>query len=150
MSGAGWMPARGNGRFFLPVKVLSRVFRGKCIALLRSMARKNPSIDVIVVEKAHSEAARSEWVVYIKAPFRGPEVVLKYLSRYTHRVAISNPRIISLKSGVVSFRARRRGASGAGVVRLDAVEFLRRFLMHRVPKQFTRIRYFGFPSSSRR
>jgi hypothetical protein len=142
--GSEWIPAKGKSRFFLPVKVLSRVFRGKFIAFLRNVASKTPSIDVVALEKALSEAARTEWVVYIKAPFRGPDVVLKYLSRYTHRVAISNQRILSLKDGIVSIRARRTRGSGTGVLRLEATEFLRRFLLHRVPKQFTRIRYFGF------
>ena len=90
-------------------------------------------------------AVRSEWVVYAKPPFGGPEVVLKYLARYTHRVAISNRRLIKLEDDRVTFSIKDYAAGGRRATRtLTAVEFLRRFLLHVLPAGFMRIRHFGF------
>jgi len=90
-------------------------------------------------------AVRNEWVVYAKAPFGGPEVVLKYLARYTHRVAISNRRLLRLDNGQVTFRVKDYAAGGRQTTcTLTAVEFLRRFLQHVLPRGFMRIRHFGF------
>jgi hypothetical protein len=87
---------------------------------------------------------KSEWVVYSKPPFGGPEQVLKYLSRYTHRVAISNSRLISLHDGQVSFRWRNYRTDQISVMTISAVEFLRRFLQHILPPGFVKIRHFGW------
>jgi hypothetical protein len=139
---ARWVAKRGK-KFFLPVKVLSRVFRGKFIDYLKRAHRKG-KLKAPELEQTLAEACRSNWVVYCKPPFAGPQAVLKYLSRYTHRIAISNRRITSLKNGIVSFAARGRGKQrGSRTVRLPAPEFLRKFLLHRVPLRFTRIRHFG-------
>jgi hypothetical protein len=90
-------------------------------------------------------ANRVEWVVYAKAPFGGPEQVLKYLARYTHRVAISNQRLLSLDDGRVSFAYKDyAGGNQTRTMTLDAVEFIRRFLLHVLPGGFVRIRQFGF------
>jgi Putative transposase len=87
---------------------------------------------------------RRDWVVYSKPPFGGPEHVLKYLARYTHRVAISNGRLLSLDNGQVRFRWRdSRHNNRSGVMTLDAVEFIRRFLLHVLPSGFVKIRHFG-------
>ena len=87
---------------------------------------------------------KSEWVVYSKPPFGGPQQVLKYLSRYTHRVAISNSRLISLKDGQVSFRWRNYRNDQINVMTIGAVEFLRPFLQHVLPPGFVKIRHFGW------
>jgi hypothetical protein len=89
------------------------------------------------------EQRDKEWVVYAKPPFGSPEQVLKYLARYTHRVAISDRRILAIHDSSVSFRYRDRECSSQRVMTLDGVEFLRRFLLHVLPTGFVRIRYFG-------
>ena len=137
-----WTKKHGR-KFFLPVKVLSSVFRGKFIDFLRRAHAKG-RLKAEHLESVLTVACRSKWVVYCKPPFGGPSAVLKYLSRYTHRIAISNRRILSLKDGIVSFSARgTRQQNKKRTLRLSAAEFLRRFLLHRVPHRFTRIRHFG-------
>jgi hypothetical protein len=92
-----------------------------------------------------SQLKRLKWVVYAKRPFGGPEYVLKYLARYTHRVAISTGRLISCENGQVSFRWRdSANGNQQKVMTLDAVEFIRRFLQHALPSGFVKIRHFGF------
>jgi hypothetical protein len=94
---------------------------------------------------------RREWVVYSKPPFGGPEHVLKYLARYTHRVAISNGRLLSLENGQVRFRWRdSRHNNRSSVMKLDAVEFIRRFLLHVLPSGFVKIRHFGLLANRNR
>jgi hypothetical protein len=94
---------------------------------------------------------RSEWVVYSKPPFGGPEHVLKYLARYTHRVAISNGRLLNLENGQVRFRWRdSRHNNRSSTMRLDAVEFIRRFLLHVLPDGFVKIRHFGLLANRNR
>lgn len=149
--GSRWVPCPES--FFLPVKVLSRLFRGKFLALLNEAARNSElrfagSTTVLAQPQAWASflrrMRRQAWVVYAKPPFGSPEQVLKYLARYTHRVAISNRRIVSLTDEHVSFRYRDRKCDSAmRTMTLDGVEFLRRFLLHVLPKGFVRIRYFG-------
>jgi len=93
---------------------------------------------------------RKEWVVYSKPPFRGPEHVLKYLARYTHRVAISNGRLLNLEDGQVRFRWRDSRHNRSSVMRLDAAEFIRRFLLHVLPAAFMKIRHFGLLANRNR
>lgn len=155
---AGWMHSRN--RFLLPVKVLSRVFRGKFLAFLRNAQRtgklqlhgslaklkKKADFDVLL-----GKVYASEWVVYTKPPFGGPEQVLRYLSRYTHRVAISNHRILSIAEGNVTFRWRDYAHSNKKKTStLAACEFLRRFFLHVLPRGFVRIRHFGFLANRQR
>ena len=98
-----------------------------------------------------NESVRRRWVVYAKKPFGGPQQVLKYLARYTHRVAISNSRIVAIDKDTVTFRWKNyAAASRPEMMTLDAVEFLRRFLLHSLPKGFQRIRQFGFLSNRHR
>jgi hypothetical protein len=139
--------------FFLPVKVLSRVFRGKLLAKLKQEHAKGMQwkcglshlADPCQFADFLSPLYSAEWVVYAKPPFGGPEQVLKYLARYTHRVAISNERIESLEDGQVTFRYKDyAGGSRWRRMTLDASEFLRRFLLHILPKGLMRIRAFGF------
>src|SRR6266852_2507647 len=124
---------RSRSHFFLSIHVLRRVFRGKIFAAwLRPLFRK-------------------DWVVYSKPPFGGPEYVLQYLGRYTHRVAISNHRLVSSAEGKVTFRWRDSAHNNEQkLTTLSLDEFLRRFLLHVLPKGFVRIRNFGFLANRRR
>ena len=140
-----WRSCRAG--FFLPVRVLSRVFRGKFIDLLRR-ARAGGKLIGIDEQQAFDAlidaAVKHEWVVYAKPPFGGPAQVLKYLSRYTHRIAISNRRLLSVDDKNVTFRWKdyARG-NRPRTMTLEGGEFLRRFLMHAVPRAFVRIRHYG-------
>src|SRR4051794_28187601 len=140
--------------FFLPVRVLGRVFRGKFLAGLHAAfdrgrlafhGRLATLADPGEFRRRLSAIARAEWVVYAKPPFGGPEQVLKYLARYTHRVAISNHRLLDLKDGRVTFRYKDYARGGERrTMELTAAEFLRRFLQHVLPRGFVRIRSYGF------
>jgi hypothetical protein len=157
--GKQWIHPRCN-TFFLPVKVLSRVFRGKFVAGLKRAFRKGAllfpgSLKAMEGEKSFSaflrKLFRKDWVVYAKPPFGGPEHVLHYLARYTHRVAISNHRLIQLANGQVTFRWKDYAhGSKKRKMTITAHEFLRRFLLHVLPKGFVRIRFFGFLANRRR
>jgi hypothetical protein len=150
--GTRWIACRPG--FFLPVRVLSRVFRGKFLALLgHAFAQGKLSFhgklrglaDAGGFQRQLSASARTEWVVYAKPPFGGPEQVLKYLARYTHRVAISNRRLVALEDGVVTFHWKDYAhGGGPKTMRLQATEFIRRFLLHVLPSGFVRIRHYGF------
>ena len=153
-----WVRSRRN--FFLPVRVLSRMFRGKLLAFLKQSYRHNElrfSGTLAALSQPHafhsllSILRNKEWVVYSKPPFGGPEHVLKYLARYTHRVAISNGRLLGLDSGQVRFRWRdSRHNNRSSVMTLDAVEFIRRFLLHVLPAGFVKIRHFGLLANRNR
>lgn len=146
--------------FFLPVRVLSRVFRGKFVAGLRRAFRTNQLAFYgeclpLANEKHFAEFLRTlfreEWVVYSKPPFGGPEHVLHYLARYTHRVAISNHRIVAVNDSQVTFRWKDYAHHNKRrTMTLTCEEFLRRFLQHLLPKGFPRIRYFGWFANRRR
>jgi hypothetical protein len=144
--GEHWIPARPE--FFLPVRVLSRVYRGKCLDMLSESVndgRLQHRGGGRVLRRRLMHARRQEWVVYAKPPFGGPVQVVRYLARYTHRVAIANRRIVALVDGKVSFHYKDY-ADGNQVttLTLPAVEFLRRFLTHVLPPGFIRIRHYGF------
>jgi hypothetical protein len=154
-----WITTRRRG-FFLPVRVLSRMFRGKLLAFLKQSYRRGElcfagKLAGLSTPRAfHSllgTLRRREWVVYSKPPFGGPEHVLKYLARYTHRVAISNGRLLGLDNGQVRFRWRdSRHNNRSSVMKLDAVEFIRRFLLHVLPAGFMKIRHFGLLANRNR
>lgn len=149
--GSRWIASRG--RFFLPVRVLSRLFRGKFLALLEQSHLKGALVlrgDL----SAYSERSRFlallkelrevEWVVYARPPVQGASHVLKYLARYTHRIAISNRRLMQLQNGRLSFTWKDYAHGGRQrVMTLDVSEFARRFLLHVLPDRFVRIRYYG-------
>ena len=150
--GTAWI--RGRKDFLLPVRVLSRVFRGKFIAgLKRAYKRKELEFhgqstslaDVKTFEQLLDQVVRKDWVVYAKRPFGGPKQVLKYLSRYTHRVAIGNRRLVSHRDGQVTFRWKdyRQGQRSKRMT-LKATEFIRRFLLHVLPTGLMKIRHYGF------
>jgi hypothetical protein len=150
-----WIHARPT--FFLPVKVLRQVFRGKLVAGLRTAYREGRlsfpgGLQTLAPEAAFRAWLRSlhhqPWVVYAKPPFGSPAHVLHYLARYTHRVAISNHRLVAIADDTVSFRWKDyRHGSQIRTLTLNVDEFLRRFLLHVLPKHFVRIRYFGLLAS---
>jgi putative transposase/transposase-like zinc-binding protein len=151
---------RSHPRFFLPIPVLRKVFRGKFVDGLKLAFQRGQlhlSGDVGSLAQPKFFAAwlrplfRKNWVVYSKPPFGGPEYVLQYLGRYTHRVAISNHRLVSLADGQVTFRWRDSADHNQKkLMTLSLDEFLRRFLLHLLPKGFVRIRHFGFLANRRR
>ncbi len=153
-----WVSCRSG--FFLPVKVLSRVFRAKYLQGLRKLfdagklvlpGRLNPLTDPRAVAAWLTPLYRKEWVVYAKRPFGGPEQVLKYLARYTHRVAISNSRLLDLSDGQVTFRYKDYAdAHKSKAMTLSADEFLRRFVQHVLPQGFVKIRHYGLLANRRR
>jgi hypothetical protein len=159
MPGGGLSPDQQRwihspSHFFLPVRVLSRVFRGKFTAGLKQLFRKNQlqffgACQHLTDAKAFNDFLRTlfreEWVVYAKQPFGGPEHVLHYLARYTHRVAISNHRLLDVSDHEVTFRWKDYAHhSKSRAMTLTHEEFLRRFFQHVLPTGFPRIRYFGF------
>ena len=158
LDGSRWIDS--SRRFFLPVKALSRVFRGKFVAGLKQLFEQ----DKLQFHGSQLNLAapgcfsgflrqlfRQDWVVYAKPPFGGADHVLNYLARYTHRVAISNHRLVAFENDRVSFRWRDYAhGSKQKVMTLSADEFLRRFLLHVLPKGLVRIRHFGFFANRRR
>ena len=158
--GSGWVACRPG--FFLPVRVLSRYFRRVLLQALqdafesgelRFAGRLQPLVDPRRLAEHLRPARETEWVVYAKRPFAGPEQVLDYLGRYTHRIAIGNQRLCSLHDGSVRFRYadyRRAGASRQRTMTLTATEFIRRMHLHVLPPGFHRIRYYGFLANRNR
>jgi hypothetical protein len=158
--GSRWVSCRPN--FILPVPVLSRLFRGLFLAKLRAAHQAgrleffgvHAYLDDARAFKAYLAPLRKiEWVVYAKKPFGGPQAVLAYLSRYTHRVAISNRRLISADQTGVTFKWKDYRIEGPGrytTMTLPAHEFIRRFLMHVLPRGFHRIRHYGLLASGNR
>ena len=143
--GSKWIGCKPG--FFLPVRVLSQVFRGKFIDLLK---RARAGGKVMGVEndadfnRLLNASVKHDWVVYAKPPFGGPAQVLKYLARYTHRIAISNRRLVSVDQQNVTFNYKDYAhGNRPRTMTIDGAEFLRRFLMHAVPTGFMRIRHFG-------
>jgi ribosomal protein S18 len=154
-----WHSTKRRG-FLFPVKALSKMFRGKYLAALDRLQRKGALR--FVGQSAHlieagnwlqllAELRRTPWIVYAKPPFAGPECVLKYLSRYTHRVAISNRRLLFVGAGVVRFTWKDYADHNTTKeMTLSAEEFLRRFLLHVVPRGFMRIRHYGLLANCHR
>ncbi|MBV8706968.1 MAG: IS91 family transposase, partial [Acidobacteriaceae bacterium] len=154
-----WIPCR-HPHFFLPVKVLAAKFRGHFLALLRRAYRRGQlrlsgSLAPLQERKAFDRFTWSlqqkPWVVYAKKPFTGPQHVVQYLAHYTHRVAISNGRILRFENGQVTFRWRDSAhGNKQKVMTLEAVEFMRRFLLHVLPRGFVKIRHFGYLANRER
>jgi hypothetical protein len=150
--GQRWISCRPN--FFLPVRVLSHLFRrlflkSLCNALdsrkLRLLGCLEPLGERRTFVRLCAELKEQEWVVYAKRPFAGPQQVLDYVGRYTHRVAISNNRLLGIESDQVSFQWKDYRTGGqVKTMTLSAEEFIRRFLLHALPSGFQRIRYYGF------
>jgi hypothetical protein len=156
--GKKWIASREH--FFVPVKVLSRLFRGKLLDHLKR-AHSRKALKFVgesatlsgreMFQRLFDRLYKKEWVVYAKEPFGGPRQVLAYLGRYTHRVAISNDRLVSMVDGTVTFRWRDyRDANTEKLMTLDAGEFIRRFLLHVLPQGLCKIRYYGIMSNRNR
>jgi len=155
-----WVTARSN--FLVHVNVLKRLFRGKMLAMLvqahdagelKFFNTHAGLADKTTFKRFIAPLRRIMWVVYCKAPFAGPEQVLRYLSRYTHRVAISNRRLVAADSEAIAFRWKDYRLSGSDrwkTMRLQPHEFIRRFLLHVLPKGFHRIRHYGLFASTNR
>jgi hypothetical protein len=156
--GTRWIPARST--FLFPVRALTKVFRGRYLAGLRRAFDRGElhfsgGLTALVEPTAFTawldDLRRHAWVVYCKPPFAGPEHVLAYLGRYTHRVALSNDRLLALADGRVHFRWRDYvDGDRVKIMALELDEFLRRFLLHVVPDGFVRIRHFGLLANRRR
>jgi len=158
--GNRWIASRSN--FLVHVKVLARLFRGKVLAMLRD-AHAEGRLQFFNTHAGLADAGtfkhflgplhRVKWVVFCKPPFAGPEQVLRYLSRYTHRVAISNRRLVAADNGGIAFRCkdyRIEGACRWKTMTLHPHEFIRRFLLHVLPKGFHRIRHYGLFANGQR
>ena len=153
-----WIACRPG--FFLPVRVLSRLYRRLFLDKLQAAHRAGklrffnelaPLADTRAFDTYIAPLRRTEWIVYAKRPFAGPEQVLAYLSRYTHRIAISNHRLVALDDSHVAFTWRDYAHGRAQkIMHLDAHEFLRRFLLHVLPNGFQRIRHYGFLANGHR
>jgi len=149
-----WHPCKN--KYLFNVEALSLVFRGKFVDHLKT-AYKNDTLCFPGILAPFKKPGRfkqlvdslygKKWVVYIKKPIGRPEFIIKYLGRYTHRVAISNQRIVSLKKGMVTFTRKNRDTDKIIKETIPAVEFIRRFLLHALPKKFVRIRHYGYLSS---
>ena len=148
--GENWIP--GREKYFLPVKVIGKLFKGKFLHALHrayklgelTLAGSTAYLaDPFAWGALKDQLYRKKWIVYAKPPFGGSEHVFKYLGRYTHRVAISNHRLLEMHNGRVSFSYRDYKNDIKTTMTLCAVEFLRRFLLHVLPSRFTRIRHYG-------
>lgn len=141
--GTCWTSCKEN--YLFNNKALSLVFRGKFIDLM-SHARRCRKLKFAgnKYKELKNKLYAKKWVVDVRAPVKNPENVLEYLARYTHRVAIANSRIIALKDGMVTFNSKNRKKNRTEKVTITVVEFIRRFLLHSLPKRFVRVRYYGF------
>ena len=136
-----WRSVKNKGDFLFPVKEMSKVFRAKFVDELRKQEIKD--------QKLFDSLFKKEWVVYAKKPFKNNQSVIEYLGRYTHKIAISNHRILDANQKEVSFKVRNYKKNGiAELLKLKTKEFIRRFAMHILPKGFVRIRHFGLLSST--
>jgi hypothetical protein len=144
-----WVPVK-NGYLFNE-EALSRVFRGKFMEKMEH-TRKTGAIKFTI--RAYGDFRnmlyKKSWVVSVREPVKRPERVIEYLARYTHRVAIANSRIKKLENGMVSFTAKNRKKQRIDTITITAVEFIRRFLLHSLPRGFVRIRHYGFLANRNR
>ena len=137
-----WKLSKTDGKFLFPVKAMSKVYRAKYVALLRTS-------DMEIEQSTFDTLFKKEWVVYAKRPFGSPKSVVEYLGRYTHKIAISNHRILSIDDHTVTISYKDYRAEGQKkTMTLSHEEFVRRFTLHILPKRFVRIRHYGFLSST--
>jgi len=144
-----WTPCKGD--YLFNTKAMSLVFRGKFMDHM-GKARQSEYLKMADDEykKLKTRLYKNKWVVDVRDPVDKPEHVLQYLARYTHRVAIANSRIISIKDGMVTFTAKNRKKNRIEPITITAVEFIQRFLLHSLPKAFVRIRHYGFLANKNR
>lgn len=158
LDGNRWI--KSKEKFFIPVKVMSRKFRGKFLFYLKKAYYENTlkfTSEIKELREKHlfqafvNKLYQKEWVVYCKAPFKSPEFVLEYLGRYTHRTGISNNRILSADDGYVKFKWRDyKDKNKEKIMMVTAEEFIRRFIMHILPSRFVKIRHYGILSNKNR
>jgi hypothetical protein len=137
-----WKKAKSEGGYLFPVKAISAVFKNKYMeGFLALLKTENKTIEPLLRESLYNKS----WIVYAKQPFGGPQQVIEYLGRYTHKVAISNHRIISVADDKVSFRYKDYAhSSKQKTMTLQATAFLQRFCLHILPAGFRKVRYYGF------
>jgi hypothetical protein len=139
-----WRHARGDGKFLFPVEAMSEVFRARFVSALRAKVK---GLD----RTFYNQLFKTNWVVYTKQAFGGPKQVIEYLGRYTHKIAISNHRLVNVNQNEVTFRYKDyRDESKSKMMTLSSLEFVRRFALHILPTGFMRIRHYGILSSSRK
>jgi hypothetical protein len=137
-----WRLSKTKGKFLFPVKAMSKVYRAKYVALLRAA-------DIKVEQSIYDALFKKEWVVYAKRPFGSPKSVVEYLGRYTHKISISNHRILSINDNTITISYKDYRIDGKKkILTLSHEEFVRRFALHILPKRFVRIRHFGILSST--
>jgi hypothetical protein len=137
-----WKLSKSKGKFLYPVKAMSKVYRAKYVALLRAS-------EIEVEQSTYDALFKKEWIVYAKRPFGSPASVVEYLGRYTHKIAISNHRILSIDDRTVTISYKDYRTEGQKkTMTLSHEEFIRRFALHILPKRFVRIRHYGFLSST--
>ena len=136
-----WKNARAKGKFLFPVKAMSRVFRAKFVAMLRKS-------ELTISDSCYKQCFRKAWVVYAKRPFLGPQQVIEYLGRYTHKIAISNHRFVDLSTDQLQFSYKDYKQAGVKkLMTLSSHEFIRRLALHILPLRFVRIRHYGLLAS---
>jgi hypothetical protein len=147
--GSRWTPCKGN--YLFNVRALSLVFRGKFMELMKKACQRQ-DLKLVGDDYNHlkSRLYDKPWIVDVRDPVKNPQHVLEYLARYTHRVAIANSRIKALKNGMVTFTYKNRKKAQTEALTITAVEFIRRFLLHSLPKRFVRIRHYGFLANRNR
>lgn len=137
-----WKASRSKGRFLYPVKALSQVFRARFVEGIKLISKEK---QIVLSNQFIDTLFEKEWVIYAKRPFKKANTVLKYLGRYTHRIAIANNRIENIEGGKIKFSSKNyRNEGKKEVVELTADEFLRRFCLHILPPRFRKIRHYGF------
>jgi hypothetical protein len=147
--GSRWTPCKGN--YLFNTRALSLVFRGKFMELMKKACQRQ---DVKLAKEQYNHLKtrlyEKPWIIDVRDPVKKPEHVLEYLARYTHRVAIANSRIKALKDAMVTFNIKNRMKNRTEQLTITAVEFIRRFLLHSLPKGFVRIRHYGFLANRNR
>ena len=147
--GSCWIPCKGN--YLFNERALSLVFRGKFMDLVKKACqREDLQFAGNEYDQLKARLYEKPWIIDVREPVKRPEHVLEYLARYTHRVAIANSRIKALKDGMVTFTYKNRKQNRTEALTLTAVEFIRRFLLHSLPKRFVRIRHYGFLANRNR
>jgi hypothetical protein len=147
--GLYWKPCKHN--YLFNKAALAMVFRGKFMDLMGKACHKvELKLAADDYKKLKSRLYEKKWIIDVRDPVKRPEHVLEYLARYTHRVAIANSRITKLADGMVTFKAKNRKKGRTEQLTVTAVEFIRRFLLHSLPKRFVRIRHYGFLANRNR
>jgi hypothetical protein len=147
--GSRWIPCKGN--YLFNARALSLVFRGKFMERMKKACqRQDLKLAGDDYKPLKARLYEKPWIVDVRDPVNNPEHVLEYLARYTHRVAIANSRIRALKDGMVTFTLKNRKKDRTEALTITAVEFIRRFLLHSLPKRFVRIRHYGFLANRNR